>query len=98
MKIMKIKFLRHTTMETYLQQVWESWGTLGNKSNVKFICQKDEELDSIFLIKNIDEPISYFLQEGYVLIIPNDSFEVVQEYTLEEYKEIVENALEGANS
>ena len=96
MKVMKIKFLRDITISTYLRHTWESWGSLANISNVKFICKEGEELDTFFLIKNIDEPVSYFWKEEYILIIPNDSFEIIKELSLEEYENYLKEIAESS--
>ena len=84
MKILKIKFLKDIKLETILTSTFDVWGFLSNKSNVKINCSKEEEIVLLFMIKDIDFPISYFWTEQFILCIPNDSFEILQELTEED--------------
>lgn len=91
MKILKIRFLKDVKLRTIFLATFKYYGTLSPKSNLIATSKENEELDLILICKDPYSLLSYFYTENFVLVVPEDSFEILQKLTEEEYFNLSEN-------
>jgi len=63
-------------VETFLTNTFRSFGSLSPKSNVKIICN-GETFETVKVGENVDTKETYFFTENFILIFPENSFDIV---------------------
>lgn len=64
-------------VDTFLTNTFISWGNLSPRSNVKINFNTNDILCTVMVGQNRDTKETYFFTEHFILIFPENSFEIV---------------------